>query len=92
MLGTVPSHRTLSPHPSVYFAFFAEGLHFSAFHYVCIYLCQNIFLPWFLLVAIQCFLHIDKRVYVSVAVGQSRKRTKTFKGDGIPYWNEEFSL
>jgi hypothetical protein len=34
----------------------------------------------------------DKRVYVSVAVGQSRKRTKTFKGDGIPYWNEEFSF
>ena len=31
-------------------------------------------------------------MYVSVAVGHSKKRTKTFKGDGLPYWNEEFSL
>ena len=41
---------------------------------------------------IYMYVYIDKRVYVSVAVGHSRKRTKTFKGDGIPYWNEEFSL
>jgi hypothetical protein len=34
----------------------------------------------------------DKRVYVSVAVGHNRKRTKTYKGDGIPFWNEEFSF
>ena len=39
-----------------------------------------------------CIILIDKRVYVSVTVGHNRKRTKAFKGDGIPYWNEEFSL
>ena len=39
-----------------------------------------------------CLFYTERGVYVSVAVGHSKKRTKTFKGDGLPYWNEEFSL
>ena len=48
-------------------------------------------LMYVLLLGVHTF-YTERGVYVSVAVGHSKKRTKTVKGDGLPYWNEEFAL
>ena len=51
-----------------------------------------LFFLLFLLFLLFFLLLPDRKVYVSVQVGHTKKRTRAYREDGNPTWNEEFTL